>query len=330
MGAEARGRTDAGNADEKQGATGKMGAVTTDQAAFRDELVARGLFLETGVPGLYGHGAAFEHIRLRFDQLVTTAAGEDHPELLRFPPLMPRRQLESSGYLHSFPHLAGTVFAFDGTESDALEQQRRASQHEDWAEFQSMTALSLVPAACYPVYPAIAARGALPAAGVVIDAGAAWVFRHEPSADPARLQAFHQREMVKLGPPDEVRAWRDGWCARGLALLRGLGLAAERDRAVDAFFGRGGRMLAASQREQELKFELQVPLGGAAPTAVTSFNYHQDHFAERYGLVLADGSTAHTACLGFGEERIVLALLYTHGLDPTAWPAEVRRVLWDS
>ncbi len=72
-------------------------------------------------------------------------------------------------------------------------------------------------------------------------------------------------------------------------------------------------MLAASQREQELKFELQVPLGGAAPTAVSSFNYHQDHFAERYGLVLADGSTAHTACLGFGEERIVLALLYTHG-----------------
>ena len=33
-----------------------------------------------------------------------------------------------------------------------------------------------------------------------------------------------------------------------------------------------------------------------------------------FGLELADGSTAHTACLGFGLERIVIALFRTHGL----------------
>src|ERR1700730_5746368 len=95
---------------------------TADQAAFRDELLARGLFLETGVAGLYGRGAVFEDIRRRFDTLVTSAAAPDHPESMRFPPLLPRRVLESSGYLHSFPHLAGSVFAFDGGESDAVEQ----------------------------------------------------------------------------------------------------------------------------------------------------------------------------------------------------------------
>jgi seryl-tRNA synthetase len=154
------------------------------------------------------------------------------------------------------------------------------------------------------------------------------VFRHEPSEDPARMQCFHQRELVRLGAPDEVWAWREAWCERGLALLRGLGLAAERDRASDPFFGRGGRMLAANQRVQELKFELLVPIAGDEPTAVTSFNYHEEHFAEIYGVRLPDGAIAHTACLGFGQERIVLALLRTHGLDPQSWPDEVRGQLW--
>jgi seryl-tRNA synthetase len=303
---------------------------TADQAAFRDELVARGLLIESGVPGLYGRDSTFEDIRARVDALISAAAADDVPEVMRFPPLLPRRQIESIGYLHSFPHLAGTVFAFEGGEAEALEQSERADRHEDWSEFQQMSELALVPAACYPVYPAVAARGPLPPGGIVVDAGGAWVFRHEPSEDPARMQMFHQREIVRLGPPDDVRAWRDRWCDRGLALLRGIGLTAERDRATDPFFGRGGLMLAANQRIQELKLELLVQIAGDEPTAVASFNYHQEHFAATYGLAMADGSVAHTACLGFGQERIVLALLRTHGTEPQAWPAAVRRELWGS
>jgi seryl-tRNA synthetase len=299
-----------------------------DQDELLSSLVAHGLLVDTGVPGVYGRDGAFEDVRMRFDALVTRTAASDGAEPLRFPPVIPRRQLELTGYLKSFPHLAGTVFAFEGTEAEAVHQHERASRHEDWSEHQKMTDVVLVPAVCYPVYPAVAARGPLPPGGVTIDPGGSYVFRHEPSGDPARLQMFHMRELVRIGEPETVAAWRDSWRDRSLELLRGIGLDARFDVAADPFFGRSGRMLAASQRQQELKFEILVQIAGPEPTAVASFNYHQDHFSSTYGIELADGGAAHTACLGFGHERIVLALLNTHGFDVEAWPEEVRKQLW--
>jgi seryl-tRNA synthetase len=301
---------------------------TPEQGAFLAELVERNLLIQTGVRGVYGRGGAFEDARERVAALVTRAAAPEAPEQLRFPPVLPRRDLETVGYLKSFPHLAGSIFAFAGNEAQAAKQYDRATRHEDWSEFQEMTDLVLTPAACYPVYPAIAARGRLPEGGVTIDAGGAYVFRREPSGDPARLQMFHQREIVRIGEPNTVQAWRDVWRDRAIELLRTIGLEVELDVATDPFFGRSGRMLAASQREQQLKFEVLTQIAGPEPTAVASFNYHQDHFAAAYGLTLADGTGAHTACLGFGLERITLALFRTHGFDVQAWPAEARGELW--
>jgi len=308
--------------------TTEVRPASADQAEFLADLIGAGLLLESGVPGVYGHSAEFEDVRSRLDERLSSEAGARGAERLRFPPLLPRRQLESSGYLNSFPHLAGSVYSFDGDEKQAGLQSERAARHEDWGEFQEMTELALMPAACYPVYPAIARRGPLPAGGVFVDAGGAWVFRHEPSHDPARRQIFHQHELVRIGEPDAVLEWRNEWAQRGLDLLRALGLAAELDNANDPFFGRRGRMLAANQRDEGLKLELLVQIAGPEPTALASFNHHRDHFGSTYGIQLADGTTAHTACLGFGHERIVLALLRTHGLDPDRWPGAVRAELW--
>ncbi len=301
---------------------------TPDQDGFLSDLLAAGHLIDSGVPGVYGRGDGFERVRLGFDARVTAAAETESPEHMTFPPLMPRRQMEDLGYLKSFPHLACTVFAFDGDEEQASEQERRAEAHEDWSEHQAMTDLVLKPAACYPVYPAIAARGALAPGGVMVDAGGSYVFRHEPSGDPARLQAFHQREIVRIGEPETVIEWRNRWRDRSLELLRSVGLEAEPDVASDPFFGRSGRLLARSQRAQELKFEVLVPIAGDDPTAVASFNYHQDHFSSVYGIQMeGEDATAHTACLGFGLERITLALLRVHGLDLDAWPVAVREEL---
>jgi seryl-tRNA synthetase len=301
---------------------------TPEQAEFLASLVGEGLLIESGVAGVYGRGEAFEAVRCGVDARVTRAAAEDEPERLAFPPLLPRDQLERIGYLKSFPHLAGSVFAFEGDEEAAAAQDDRASRHEDWSEFQAMTDLVLTPAACYPVYPAIAARGKLAPGGVTVDAGGAYVFRNEPSGDPARLQMFHQREIVRIGEPETVLGWRQRWRDRAVELLRDLGLEARFDIANDPFFGRGGRLLARGQRAQELKFEVLVPIAGPEPIAIASFNYHQDHFASTYEIEMdGEDPTAHTACLGFGLERISLALFRKHGLDPGTWPEGVKEEL---
>ena len=98
-----------------------------------------------------------------------------------FPPLLPREQLETFGYLDSFPHLAGTVFSFDGSEArGGRAGSALAATHADWSGFQQMTEMVLTPAACYPLYPAVAARGPLPEGGLTLDTGDAYVFRREP------------------------------------------------------------------------------------------------------------------------------------------------------
>jgi seryl-tRNA synthetase len=299
-----------------------------DEAAFRQELLDAGLLIDGGVPGLFGRSEIFDRICNGIDALVAAAGAADRPELLRFPPILPRRYLEDVGFLGSFPHLAGSIFSFDGTEADAREQEEIAARHGDWSNYQRMTDLVLTPAACYPVYPAIAARGPLSAGGVTVDAGSAYVFRHEPAGDPARLQMFRQREHVRIAEAEFVREWRESWQSRALQLLQQLGLRAELEIANDPFFGRAGKMLAANQRAYALKYEISIPVASSQNTAVASFNYHQDHFAHVFGLEMKGGAPVHTACLGFGVERIALGLVREHGLNPSTWPAHVVTELW--
>jgi seryl-tRNA synthetase len=302
-------------------------AGSPEQVAYLDELVEAGLLTRTGVDGVYARGGAFETVRLSFDKLVTRTAAPESPEPLYFPPLLTREQLETSGYLGSFPHLAGTVFAFEGDEEAAAEQLDLASRHEDWSGFQQMSDMVLMPAACYPLYPAVAARGPLPAGGLTLDTGDSYVFRREPSNDPARMQIFHMREIVRVADRETVIDWRNGWRTRAEELLTSLGLEIGIDVANDPFFGRSGRLLAAAQRDQELKWELLAPISGDKPTAIASSNYHQDHFGHTYDLLTSAGEPAHTGCMAFGEERVTLALFTAHGLDPQTWPNEVRAKL---
>src|SRR5579862_3154242 len=284
------------------------------------------LFHEMGAPGVYGRTALYEDIVERLAALVTRHREAD-TEVMRFPPVMSRGQLEKSGYLKSFPNLLGCVCGLHGTESEIDAAVSRFEAGGDWTASLSPADLVLSPAACYPVYPIAASRGVVPAGGWRFDV-AADCFRREPSRHLDRLQSFRMREYVCIGSPDDVAAFRERWMVRAQGIARDLGLAFKVDQASDPFFGRVGQMKAVSQKQQSLKFELLIPLRSEEqPTACMSFNYHREHFGTTWDIRDANGEPAHTGCVAFGMDRLAVAMFHTHGTDVAKWPATVRQTL---
>jgi seryl-tRNA synthetase len=288
--------------------------------------LAAALLRPMGAAGVYARTERYEDVIDRLAAFITRQRSRS-AEVLRFPPVASRAQVERSGYLKGFPNLLGCVCALHGTESAIRSAADRHETGGDWAQALSPTELVLLPAACYPVYPLAAARGPVPARGLEFDI-AADCFRREPSQHLDRLQSFRMREFVRIGSPKQVAMFRARWLKRAPPLVAALGLPFTVDVATDPFFGRVGQIMAVSQRQQALKFELLIPIrSGAAPTACMSFNYHREHFGRTWGLASPSGEEAHTACVAFGMDRLAVALFARHGVDPKRWPRSVRRAL---
>ena len=290
------------------------------------EAIKPALYHTTGIAGVYLRTALFERIVDALNLMVTLRR-EDGTEVLRFPPVMSRKILETSGYARNFPHLLGGVCCVDDS-SDKIKPGTMGSGLDfDWGAHAHTSDLVLTPAACYPVYPHAASRGPVPESGLRFDV-LSDCFRREPSERLDRLQSFRMREYVCIGTGEQVLAFRERWLGRGKEMAQQLGLTFHVDKASDPFFGRMGQLLALNQVEQSLKFELLVPIySPEQPTACMSFNYHMDHFGETWGMNNAHGAPAHTGCAAFGLDRLALALFATHGVELAAWPRQVREVL---
>lgn len=296
------------------------------RAEFRDRLIAGGLLVPSGIDGLYGRGAVFEDVIDGIDTLVKAAAvrayGTSGPQRFRFPPVFPRESFEKTDYIASFPNLTGAISTFTGDNKAHRALLADREKGAPWDGHLDAAGTMLVSAACHPAYSML--TGTLPDEGRLLDVYG-YCFRHEPAIDPARMQAFRMHEFVYVGEPEGAVQHRESWIGRGLDVLGDLGLDAQPVIANDPFFGRAGRILAVNQREENLKTELVVRIYGDLDegTAVVSCNCHRDHFGENFGIRSADGEVAHSACVGFGMERIALAMFSTHGLDVTAWPSTV-------
>jgi seryl-tRNA synthetase len=299
--------------------------VSIGRHEFRDTLLRNGLLIASGVPGVYGHSAEFEDTVERVDRLVAAHGAADGAEVMRFPPILSRAHFERSGYLRSFPHLVGSVHSFGGDEHAHRKLLQTVEEGRDWSAALPPAAVVLTPAACYPVYPVVG--GTLPAGGRLVDV-MSYCFRHEPSDDAGRMQMFRMHEHVRITDPTSALAWREIWAGRAERLTAMLGLEARLEVASDPFFGRGGKLLAANQRDQGLKLEILTPVASDDQvTSIISLNYHQDHFGQLFGIRTAEGTVAHTACVGFGLERITIALYRQHGFDRVWWPPSARQAL---
>jgi seryl-tRNA synthetase len=307
-----------------EGARAERTSPLDEVARFRADLAEHGLLTPGEALGTYARGPVVDRVVEAVEALIGRLA-DPGAEIMRFPPVMARTAFAATKYGARFPHLAGSVHCFCGDDSD---HDRVLASDDGWTEAVRPSAVVLAPASCYPVYGLIAARGPLPADGLLVDA-ASWCFRHEPSSDPIRMLSFQQREQVCFGTEAQVAAFKQRWVERVQAMFRDLALPATFGAAHDPFFGRLGRLMAGGQAAQALKFEFTLPIATSSrPDACGSYNDHLEHFSRAFGIRTADGGIARTACAGFGLERLAMALFRHHGFLTESWPDAVRRTLW--
>ena len=298
---------------------------SAEYAAFRDALFAAGMLVATGVDGLYGRSGEYEAVVSGLNAMIGVEGADQAARVVHFPPVMARTEFERTGYVQNFPDLIGALFHFEGNERAHRDLMRLAEAGEDWTAALTSGAITLVSSTCHPLYPTL--RGILAADGIAHDL-LGWCFRHEPSIDPGRMQAFRQREFVYVGSPAGALAHRDRWVDSGLALSERLQLPVAAEVANDPFFGRVGRLLANEQLESAAKIEMVAPLGSTTKlTAIASSNLAGDHFGHTFEIHRPNGELAHTACVGFGLDRMTLALARAHGTDVGGWPQAVRSEL---
>src|SRR5579862_4292672 len=95
-----------------------MTEATTD---LRDRLIAAHLLYPTGIDGLYGRSATFERIVEGLAALVHRWGVRRGATEIHLPPVLDRRTFEASGYMRSFPDLAGSVHVFRGGDAEHAE-----------------------------------------------------------------------------------------------------------------------------------------------------------------------------------------------------------------
>ena len=251
----------------------------------------------------------------------------DGPTCCAFPPLHARgRRSSAPDYLRVLPAPGGSGLH--------VRRRRRGPRAPARAARRAATtgrASSSRPRSCSRrppatrVYPTLAGHAARRAA--VLSTCVGYCFRHEPSGRPgAHADVPHARVRPRRHARRRARAAATTGSSAALDAPRRPRARPPRPTSPTTRSSAApAAMLAASQREQAAEVRAPRPdLRRRAPHRVASFNYHQDHFGTPFDIRTADGEVAHTACVGFGLERIALALLRHHGLDIRAWPAPVR------
>lgn len=297
-----------------------------------DGLLAEGAVVAMG-EGMYATGEGFTRLLDALDRRLRAIAVEDFGAVrYRYPTLVSTRSLRRGGYLDAFPQFLMSACRLHADVEVYRDFVEGLSSTDDTAQhlmrFSEHSGYCLPPTMCFHTYGQLAdarlARDNL----VVTSRGKSFRFESRYRRSLERLWDFTIREIVFLGDEDTVAGQREQFMAKACDLVTELGLGGHVEVASDPFFGSGTtptRLLA--QRLMKLKYELRLPVEQERTVAVGSFNLHGTTFGEAYGITLPDGRTAHSACVGFGLERLAFAFVCQHGTEPGAWPAAVRAAL---
>lgn len=247
-----------------------------------------------------------------------------------YPALLDADVLARCGYFTSFPHSVCLVSHLT-EDFDAIEAFRVANTHSERLRLPDASAMTheaaLRPAVCLPVYRALEGT-TLPAGGLTITTtGKAFRYESGNMEGIQRLWDFSMREIVFAGAGETIEQQRRPVVDAVLSLIEQWDLASRLVSASDPFFATVRGTKALWQRTRGLKYEVLVNIG-ASELAVASINYAGTLFGDAFRIRTDKGEIATTACVGFGLERLVLALFSQHGFEPERWPQALREVVF--
>ena len=273
-----------------------------------------------GVTGLRGPVVSLLH---EIEVALAELSRAEAPNEWRAPSGVSFETLERAQYFASFPQWLTAASHLSG-EVESLE--RIAESGSPGTEARNSLAppdVALPPAVCYNTYAALADSLIDPPVTMTAQ-GTCWRHEGDRHAPLERGWAFTMREIVCLGAERDVKDFLDRSVARVTRLEGTLGLEAEMVAASDPFFAPTARGRAALQRIKGLKHELVFLYPDGRPLAIASFNDHELFFGDAFGISLPDGTPAWSGCVAFGLERWLMAVLVTHGVEPSEWPFTIQ------
>lgn len=271
------------------------------------------------VPGVSGMRGTLARLRREVSTAIAGLASCFTDDEWTMPRTIAFETLESASYFESFPQWLSGASHLSGDES-VLERVATSMSPADTARESFLPVkAALPPAVCYHTYAAL--RGQSIVSPLIMTAEET-CWRHENGrlAKLERGWAFTMREIICLGDPNTAEMFRKSGMEEAVILAESLGLTVRVEIATDPFFAPSARGKAILQRVKALKHELLIDYPDGRSLAIASFNNHELFFGNAFDISLPDGNPATSACVAFGIERWVLAVLMTHGLDDQDWP----------
>lgn len=250
----------------------------------------------------------------------------------RFPALISPDYMQDVQYFKNFPHSLSFCTHLRENFPDIEQFSREAKSVNgrivsDSNLYASPPAM-LSPTVCHHLYQML--RGVRIEGSGLTATAHGHCFRYESSnmRSLERVWNFTMREIIFVGTEDYVRDRLTTVRSLLRPLMEILDLSYSVTTANDPFFIATYRDQAAYQAAFDLKHEIRVSLPYNNDTlAVGSYNRHGDFFGRTLSITNEDGSPVETGCFGLGFERLALAFVAQHGVEPDKWPRVVQAAI---
>lgn len=235
----------------------------------------------------------------------------------RFPPLLRSEDLAAVDYFRNFPHLGVAVSPLRPEEHATYASGRPL--HGGLPSSHLADSHFLLPsAACFNVYFHLQNQTLERTTWLTTRAAC---FRNESRfRDLRRLWGFTMRELVVVGRPEDFLPTLDQLRQQILDWAEALGLQLRVETASDPFFDP-----STSRAKAQVLFPVKEEMVFGDGLAIASINRHRNFFGERCAIRLQEGEVSHTACVAFGLERWLYALLQRFDGDPEAVIEALRK-----